>query len=374
LINKRPILALSAAMALVLASCGSNGTPPAASSSGTDSGGTSGTQTSSAPQGGNLTWVSFGGKFQDDQIEAWQKPITDATGITFDNVSPYDNAQLAAMVQAGKTVWDVTTPGGTFASIHCGDLYEKLEPGVVNPDDFVDGSTAGDCSAPAYVFANIFSYDADADVFKNEVPTKIEDFFDTKKFPGKRVLYDSENVGYYEAALVADGVDPKDLYPLDLDRAFKKLDTIKDSIIFAPTLGAAGQALTDKQGVMTLLVTARTVTTALAGVNLVPVWDFTTYAPGVVTIAKGSPNVDLANKAIKAMLTKESAIKYAELTGTGPALKGISASDIKYDPVQAKFNAFDDTQERGTVIAQDTQWAAQNYDTLTKRWNEWKIG
>jgi putative spermidine/putrescine transport system substrate-binding protein len=348
-------------MIVPLAACGS---------SEQDAGGSAATN-ASGPLG-PLTWVSTGGKFQDDQIEAWQKPATAATGITFQNVSPYENAQLAAMVEAGKTVWDITTAGGSFVSLHCGELFERLDPGVVDPGDFLEGTAASECGAPVYVWANIFSYDADA--YANEVPTSIEDFFDTDRFPGKRVLFDSENVGYYEAALVADGVDPKDLYPLDLDRAFKKLDTIKGDIIFAPTLGAAGQALSDHQATMTIMVTARTVTTVLAGVNLVPVWDFTTYAPGVVDIPKGSPNKDLANKAIKALLTKESAVAYAELTGTAPALKGISTSEIDYSPEHAMFNAFDDAQDRGTVVPQDLAYGAENYGTLTKRWNDWKIG
>lgn len=35
-----------------------------------------------------------------------------------------------------------------------------------------------------------------------------------------------------EAALLADGVPMDELYPLDLDRAFAKLDTIKDDIVW----------------------------------------------------------------------------------------------------------------------------------------------
>jgi putative spermidine/putrescine transport system substrate-binding protein len=38
-----------------------------------------------------------------------------------------------------------------------------------------------------------------------------------------------------EIALLADGVAPDKLYPLDLDRAFKKLDTIKKNTIWWAT-------------------------------------------------------------------------------------------------------------------------------------------
>ena len=44
----------------------------------------------------------------------------------------------------------------------------------------------------------------------------------------------------FEFALMADGVKPDELYPLDLARATKKLETIKDDIVFW-TSGAESQ-------------------------------------------------------------------------------------------------------------------------------------
>jgi|GEM_PF-1549468 len=349
--------AIGALAALALTACSSN-----------DPGSDPGRDGTGATSSGPLTWVSYGGKFQDDQVIAWQEPVTADTGIEFENVSPYDPAQQRAMVDANHVVWDVVTPDSVFNFIHCGTLFEDLGD-IVDPADFKEGTAAGACSAPAYVFANIFSYDADA--YTGEVPTVIGDFFDTARFPGQRIIFDSEGVGLLEAALVADGVSVDDLYPLDLDRAFAKLDTIRESLTFAPTLGAAGQMLTDKQGTMTLLVTARTVTTAMAGVNLEPVWDFTTYGAGTVAIPKGSPNVALAKEAIKAMLTPESAKLYAELSGTAPALASVTSADLDYDETQVKFDAFDG--DRGTVIPRNDEFWAENYTDITAAWNAWKV-
>jgi len=50
-----------------------------------------------------------------------------------------------------------------------------------------------------------------------------------KKFPGPRALQDQAPFNL-EFALIADGVPMDDLYPLDVDRAFKKMDEIKDHI------------------------------------------------------------------------------------------------------------------------------------------------
>ena len=55
------------------------------------------------------------------------------------------------------------------------------------------------------------------------------DFWNVKDFPGKRSL---PNFPAYmlPAALMADGVTADKLYPIDLDRAFKRLDKIKKDI------------------------------------------------------------------------------------------------------------------------------------------------
>ncbi len=48
-----------------------------------------------------------------------------------------------------------------------------------------------------------------------------------------------------EIALLADGVAPDKLYPIDADRAFKKLDTIKKQSIFWTTNSQSQQLLVD---------------------------------------------------------------------------------------------------------------------------------
>ena len=63
-----------------------------------------------------------------------------------------------------------------------------------------------------------------------------------QKFPGKRAIYKWVSVGAPEIALLADGVAPEKLYPLDLDRVFAKLDTIKKEIVWWGS-GAQSQQL-----------------------------------------------------------------------------------------------------------------------------------
>lgn len=348
----RPFLAIAAAsmLALTAAACGSDG---GSSGSGDDS----------------LTWASTGGAFQDNEIKAIQEPFTAATGTAFENVSPADPAQVKTMVESGQTIWDLANMSWIYAGAYCGELYEELDSPQLDRSQFPEGTT-GDCFVPTYRFANVFSYNAD--LYPDEQPSRIEDFFDTDRFPGKRVVFDYPKNGLLEAALVSDGVAPEDLYPLDVDRALAKLDTIKDDLIFAPSYGALQQMLVDEQAAMTITVTARHIATVEAGANLQAVWDFNTSDIGALVIPKGSPKADLAQEAIAFALEPKQAKNFAELTGLAPARLDVDIESVGYSDLQASFNAF--LPDRGQVTEQDKPWWIENTDAVLERWTEWKIG
>ncbi|MGO7565608.1 extracellular solute-binding protein, partial [Rhizobium johnstonii] len=76
----------------------------------------------------------------------------------------------------------------------------------------------------------------------NGGPTTMADLFDTAKFPGPRGLGKSPK-NTLEFALIADGVKPAEVSdvlgtPEGVDRAFKKLDTIKKDVKVWWTAGA----------------------------------------------------------------------------------------------------------------------------------------
>ena len=318
---------------------------------------------------GTLTWASTGGQFQEDEITALQQPFTEATGTGFENVSPADPAQVRAMVESGRTIWDLANMSWIYAGAYCGELYEELDHPDLDRDLFPEGTT-GDCFVPTYRFANVFSYNAA--LYPDEQPSRVEDFFDTDRFPGKRIVFDYPKNGLLETALVADGVAPDDLYPLDVERALAKLDTIKDDLIFATSYGAVQQMLVDEQASMVITVTARSIATVDSGADLTPVWDFTTTDIGALVIPKGTPRADLAQDAIAFAVEPAQATAYAELTGTAPARTDIDIESIEYDDVQREFNAF--LPDRGRLVEQDKQWWIENTDAVLERWTEWKIG
>lgn len=337
--------------ALVVSGCGAGG----------DSGGDSDAQ--------QLTWASTGGQFQEDEQEAFQEPFTEKTGTTFTNVSPADQAQVRAMVASGNTIWDLANMSWIYAGAYCGELFEELDHPDLDPANFPEGTTT-DCFVPTYRYANQFSYNADH--YADEQPSTIADFFDTERFPGKRIVFDYPKNGILEAALVADGVPPEEVYPLDLDRAFAKIDTIKDDLILASSYGQIQQMLVDEQASMVLTVTARTIVSKESGANLVTVWDFTTTDIGVLVIPKGAPHKELAQEMISFVTEAEQAATFARLTGLAPARPEIDLNSVGYSDTQLEFNAF--LPDRGTTLEQDKPWWIENTDALVERWTKWKVG
>src|SRR5262249_17008892 len=63
-------------------------------------------------------------------------------------------------------------------------------------------------------------------------PTNWEEFWDYNKFPGERTLQSGQagTQGPWEEGRIARGVPMDKLYPLDIDRAFRSLDKIKEQI------------------------------------------------------------------------------------------------------------------------------------------------
>ena len=87
------------------------------------------------------------------------------------------------------------------------------------------------------------------------------DFFDLKKFPGNAAYKKTQNRSW-KWPLFADGVAPGDIYdllgtPEGVDRAFAKLDTIKDSVIWWEAGAQPPQLLADGEVVMTTAYNGR---------------------------------------------------------------------------------------------------------------------
>ncbi len=184
-----------------------------------------------------LTFVSFGGAYQDAQTKGWVEPFMKANpNIKIVQDQPTDYAKIKAQAEAGNVTWDVVDVGNDFGLARNKDILTPLDKKVLKTayTQALPGVIQSRWRVADIIYGVVMAYRTDK--FKRP-PAGWKDFFDTKTFPGKRGLWKFVSGGLLEFALVADGVPQKKLYPLDLNRAFKKLDTIKSDIVWWDTAG-----------------------------------------------------------------------------------------------------------------------------------------
>ena len=186
-----------------------------------------------------LVLVNWGGDAIKAYDQAFGQPFFKETGIEVkeDGTGPTEGA-IAAQFKSGKPTWDLVD-ADPFSAITLGKqgMIEPIDYTIVDKSKMRPGF-GWDYAASTYFFSYVIAYDAQK--FTSDPPKGMADFFDVAKYPGKRSLY-KWGAGMWEAALLADGVAPDKLYPLDLKRAHDKLAAFKPNVVSYWGGGAASQ-------------------------------------------------------------------------------------------------------------------------------------
>lgn len=134
---------------------------------------------------------------------------------------------LAAQVETGEILWDVML-------VPTADVLMYANRGLLNAIDYniVDSTSlypelTMQHGVGAMMYSTTMVYPVTVDV----PPEDWTEFFNLELYDGTRALRRSP-VGTLEFSLLADGVPMDELYPLDVDRAFKKLETIREATLF----------------------------------------------------------------------------------------------------------------------------------------------
>ncbi|VTU14975.1 spermidine/putrescine ABC transporter periplasmic substrate-binding protein [Variovorax sp. SRS16] len=229
-------------------------------------------------------------------------------------------AGLKANVSSGRTTWDLVDMGfSRCEQAAAGGLLEKLDYKVIHA-----GGLNPDYVRPDYVGVFSFSYGIAYNTRKYaQPPTGWKDFWDVKRFPGKRALF---NQGPYvlEAALMADGVAPADVYrilstPAGVDRAFKKLEEIKpDVAVWWNSSGQAMQLIRDGEVDMIMLANGRAGALMDDGAKVGFSFDQALLEIECLMVPKGAPNAASAMQLINAALDPQAQARAAMIVEYGP--------------------------------------------------------
>ena len=312
----------------------------------------------------SLTFVSWGGVFQEAQIKAFGTPFTAETDISVKSDGPTDYAKIKVQVESNNVDWDVVTVEPFWAEQQCGTLVESLAD--IDRSELMPGA-ASDCGIPVSATAYVLGYNEDA--YPDAAPSKWADFFDVNRFPGKRAVWNYAPGQALEVALLADGVAPEDLYPLDIDRALAKLDTIRDSIAFFDTGAQLTQMLESGEAAMGITWNGRGYDAAVNGAPVKPVWDDSLILFDVLTVPKGAKDPEAAKEFIKTAISQGAQQEFVNLFPSGTSNTSVAA------PSDDLMNAWSpDGAGKGKSTLISTSWWAENYSAATDAWTAWAAG
>ncbi|WP_042264089.1 ABC transporter substrate-binding protein [Paraburkholderia heleia] len=321
-------------------------------------------------QGKQIVVSDPGGPYTGAYRSAFYDPFEKATGIKVVSVARESQpvAQFAAMVQTRNYMWDATilTLSDDIPYLQANNFLEPIGLKASDYPQLITNAITPDWLG-VDVYATVLAYRQDK--FAQNGPKSWADFWDVKRFPGRRCLRRSP-IDTLEQALLADGVPLDKLYPLDVDRAFRSLDKIKPHVNIWWTSGAqAMQAIQSGDVDMISTWNGRAQAARDGGAPVQIVWNEGLYSVEGWGIPKGTPRADMAKQFVRFCAD---AHRQAILTRTlayGPtnrdAFASIPAARADILPT-APGNLRD-------MRLPSPQWWQTNRQKVTERFNTWII-
>ena len=286
--------------------------------------------TAFAANAAEVTVMSWGGAYTKSQVEAYHKPFTAEMGIAVNSVDADNPATpIKAQVEAGNVTVDVADVEYSDAVRLCDEgllveLDHSMLPaapdGTPAAEDFIEGALT-DCAVANIVWSTVMAYNTENNATS---PDSIDDFFNLADFPGKRGLRKNAKANL-EMALMADGVPADEVYDMletdeGVDKAFAKLDTIKDEVVWWEAGAQPPQLLADGEVVMSTAYNGRIFNAAVGeGQPFNIVWDGQILDFDLFVIPQGAPNMEEAKKFIAFATDTQRLADQASWISYGPA-------------------------------------------------------
>lgn len=323
-----------------------------------------------------------GGAWEAAQDVAYFQPFMEETGIEVVKVPFPDLAKYRAMVETGNVELDISdVDGGTLLLMADQGILEPIDYSVFDQEtlDNLLPEAKHEFGVGALYYSLLRSYRTEA--YPDGGPATWAEFWDTGAFPGPRTLASGEIAaggGTFEIALLADGVAPDDLYPLDFDRAFASLDKIRNDVVSWWVPGAqAPQLLSDGQVDLASAWNGRIQALLDEQVPVAMDWNEGILQFDLMFVPRGAPNPENAMKLLAFMSRAEP--------------QAVFAQNIAYGPSNAKAYDFI-PEERAAILPTSpeliTKQIVQDYafwnstndtgktnvETAIERWATWVSG
>ena len=334
-----------------------------------------------------ITVVSWGGSYARASVKAHHERFEQETGIQI-KLDEYNGglAQIRAQAETGNVSWDVVDMQAGDTLLGCDEgLLETVDEDTLPaaPDgtpaaaDFLDVYDV-ECGAKSLVYSTVYAYHDDR--FPEHKPTTMADFFDLDKFPGRRGMRRAPNANL-EFALVADGVPASQVYEVLSDtegvaRALRKLDSIKDQVVWWEAGAQPPQMLADGEVVMSTAYNGRIFNAwALEGQPLTIVWDGQVQAITYQVIVAGTSKLELARQFVAFATATRSLANITRYISYGPLRHSSIALVDKHEETGVAMGPHmpNAAQNIANAVHEDPDWWADNQDEMNERFAAWLI-
>ena len=339
---------------------------------------------SANPKEVKLKIASQGGAYMKSQEFAYFQPFAHRSGYSVSGVA-FDGSLAALKAQAGAAAWDVVDLDQAPLAQACElGLLERLDPALLQPgpdgtpptEDFLPGAIQP-CGVANVAWSAVIVYDKGL----KTAPTKAENFFDLKRYPGKRALPRTPQ-HTLELALLADGVAPGQVYELlatkeGQDRAFARLNAIKDQIVWWDKARDGLDKIAQKQAAMGIAFNGRAFMAMIKSRQPVALlWDHQIYHLNYWAIPKGAKFAGPAREFIGFATGAGPMSDQTRLLPYGPARLSAVRLVGKHAELNLDMKPLLPTHQpnlQGALAFDGAWWAAQE-PAMKDRFNAWLEG
>ena len=335
----------------------------------------------------SVTVVSWGGSYARACEEAYLKPFAAETGIEV-LLEDYNGglSEVRSQVEAGSVHWDIVDIQFPDLIRGCDEgLFETLDTALLAPG--ADGSAPEDdfypdlisrCGIAMLFFSTVVAYNHERTT--GEVPRSIQDFFDLEGFPGRRGMRRTP-LANLEFALMADGVPASEIYAVldtakGVERAFRKLDTIKDQVVWWDAGAQPPQMLADGEVVMSTAYNGRIFNAqVLENQPFTIVWHGQVLEISNLAIVAGSGNLAAARQLV-AYASRPSSMaavsRYIAYSPSRRSAQGLVSTHLATGVAMGPHmpNSPENTK---LSLRSDWQWWADNGDEMNERFGAWLL-
>lgn len=319
----------------------------------------------------DLTVVSVGGALQDAYRKAYWQPYAKAKNEKLtEDTNQVGLTKIKAMVESNNVIWDAVQMDEEDVVNGCDQgLLEEVDWKAVaaNTKD-IPASQIHRCGVASMLWSKVMSYDRKRIA---DGPKSWADFWDVKKWPGKRGLR-KQAKQTLEIALMADGVAARDVYKVlatkaGQDRAFAKLDQLKPHIQWWESGAQPIEWLASGAVAMSSAYSGRIDAANKEGKQLAAVWKNQIYGPTFWVVVKNAPNKPKAIDIINFMSDARNQKVFAETIPYGPVNTRTQAL-LSADVLKNLPNA---QQNLDGELLQNTAFWADHLDELQQRFAQW---